>query len=215
MTDCRELAILPTDPVLGEHFEAYLCSAIEEAARLFHRPPAVQQVRIAVTTDGPETKPLGSGGYLVTVDRNTPQNWHFQLAHESVHCVLGAEHFHWSHELLATVFSIASLSQSGDLREEGNRCRRFLIEQAAGQSINEALSYKGIDSRILSKPAYGRLYLLGSELRNAFGWDALLQLAAGGPGGAPQDVVEWVESLGSREALLPTGFKDAAYAAAS
>ncbi|MBC8102851.1 MAG: hypothetical protein H7Z41_09715 [Cytophagales bacterium] len=123
-----------------------------------------------------------------------------QLGHELFHrtCSQGRI-FHWTHEMLACLFSVRLLRQQGF---------EAYADQMSGQYRSEAQAcppgdFFAADLWTLTaypEGYYGLAYTLGRALKTIVGWPALCRLTRScGEPGSPPNVKGWLAALPSRE----------------
>lgn len=125
-----------------------------------------------------------------------PDPWQarLQIGHEMFHRVAGgARVFHWTHEMLACLFSVRLLRLCG-FAEYAARTEAYFAEE--GGALTQA-RFVGADPCASHDTAYyGRAFLTGRALQGAAGYAALCRLARTiSPAGQP-DVNGWLASLG-------------------
>jgi hypothetical protein len=132
------------------------------------------------TGNGPLTVHLPHGEPIVYFGRNAMEDQiAFQLAHEVVHAVMPPGNVtvhHWTHEMLATVFSIEFLRKSGSpylQLQEGH-----LVAGAAGVSMPVAMKYVSAATK-QGQHTYGRLYVVGKQILERDDWEGLVDMATG------------------------------------
>ncbi|MDX1934693.1 MAG: hypothetical protein SFU56_19020 [Capsulimonadales bacterium] len=120
-----------------------------------------------------------------------------QIGHEMFHrtCSQGRI-FHWTHEMLACLFSVRLLRQNG-AEEYADQTERDYGQQAQQCSFRTLVTTDLIHGPF-PPGLYGRAFRTGREWQERFGWQALCRLArTEGRNGAP-DLAEWFSAVRGR-----------------
>jgi hypothetical protein len=155
---------------------------------------------------GPETVfEAGAGGYNIYLGRGSDR-WQFMYsgAHEAFHrvCGEGKNRSDWADEMFAVHFSLIYLERIGET-DHAERNRRHLVEQAARCSVEELFR---LGEGVEPVGIYGRAYLVGLEIVEAVGWEALRPLATMRRSDGRCDVETWLATLGPRRAATEAVF---------
>lgn len=103
-----------------------------------------------------------------------------QIGHELFHRICSQGRiFHWTHEMLACVFSVRVLQARG-LSDYARTTKEQFARHAHDFSIAQMQTAPLSDAASYPPGLYGRAYLTGQELVGAVGWPALCKLARWG-----------------------------------
>ncbi len=118
-----------------------------------------------------------------------------QIGHEVFHrvCSQGGV-FHWTHEMLACLFSVRLLRQQG-FEEYAAQTAREYREESKVCSLQTFLSADLWKMSCYPSGFYGRSYVTGSALKSVIGWPALCRLARFRVERGAPDVYRWLDSL--------------------
>ncbi|MES2460001.1 MAG: hypothetical protein V4671_05405 [Armatimonadota bacterium] len=124
-----------------------------------------------------------------------PLQLRLQIGHEMFHrvCSQGVV-FHWTHEMLACLFSVRLLRHQGFEEYAAQTADAYRLE-AAECSLQTLLTTDLWRSSCYPPGFYGRAYLMGSALKSAVGWSALCRLARFRVERGAPDVHRWLDSL--------------------
>ena len=118
-----------------------------------------------------------------------------QIGHEIFHRICSQGRiFHWTHEMLACLFSVRLLRQQG-FEDYAAQCEREYQKEA---EICPSVTLFTTDLWKLSvyPPGfYGRAYETGAELKSIVGWHVLCRLARFRAVRGVPDVSGWIDSL--------------------
>lgn len=111
-------------------------------------------------------------------------------SHEAFHrvCSGGRNSPNWVDEMFAVLFSLGYLERIGEAAH-ADRNRAHLMRQATQHTFEEMTADPMPDG------IYGRAYLVGQELIEATGWEALKTLAATRAADGQPDTGRWLDSL--------------------
>jgi hypothetical protein len=126
-----------------------------------------------------------------------PLQLRLQIGHEMVHRVCSRGRvFHWTHEMLACLFSVRLLRQQGFAEYAGQQAEQYRAESAF-HSADDLFRTDLWSAPIYPHGYYGRAYVVGCALERAVGWRALADLgrAPAAPGDAGPDVAAWIAGL--------------------
>lgn len=128
-----------------------------------------------------------------------PWQARLQMGHEIFHRVAGEGRvFHWTHEMLACLFSVRLLRRSG-FAEYANQITAQYVAEAEACPLSLLLAADPWREAEYPAGYYGRAFVIGTALKGAAGYGTLCRLARTlDPGGVP-DVAAWLRSLTSME----------------
>lgn len=127
-----------------------------------------------------------------------------QIGHELFHRVCSQGRvFHWTHEMLACVFSMRVLQARG-LTDYARAIEEHFARQATDLSVAQMQAAPLFGGNTYPPGLYGRAYLTGQALTEALGWPALCKLARWGvadtaAGASVPDVTGWLHSLPDKQ----------------
>jgi hypothetical protein len=148
--------------------------------------------------------------YLAT--GSDPWQARLQMGHEIFHRVAGEGNvFHWTHEMLACLFSVRLLKRSG-LTEYAEQITAQYVAEAEQCPMSTLLNADPWRDAAYPAGYYGRAFVTGLALQGAVGYAALCRLARARSRAGEPDVAVWSESLspmeqnGVRGVLLETNY---------
>jgi hypothetical protein len=118
-----------------------------------------------------------------------------QIGHEIFHriCSQGGI-FHWTHEMLACLFSVRLLRQQGFEEYAAQTAREY--RQEAENCLPETLFTADLWKMSCYPPGfYGRAYMTGAAMKAVVGWPTLCRLARSPLERGAPDVIRWLASL--------------------
>ncbi len=128
-----------------------------------------------------------------------PWQARLQIGHEMFHRLAGGGRiFHWTHEMLACLFSVRLLRQSG-LGDYAGRVARQYAREAESYPLASLLCTDPWSDATYPPGYYGRAFVTGVALRDAAGYSALCRLARTLDRVGVPDALAWRESLGGAE----------------
>ncbi|MBC7807358.1 MAG: hypothetical protein H7145_14560 [Akkermansiaceae bacterium] len=124
-----------------------------------------------------------------------PWQARLQMGHEIFHRVAGeGKVFHWTHEMLACLFSVRLLKRSG-LADYAEQITAQYDIEAENCPLSTLLRADPWREAAYPPGYYGRAFVTGVALKNVVGYPALCRLArTHGPAGMP-DVAAWLAPL--------------------
>lgn len=136
-------------------------------------------------------EPRSQTSFVYVQTGSDPLQLRLQLAHEAFHAVASRAAFHWTHEMLAVLFSLRVLDATGFAQyAEINR-----YHHAANSHDLPRNELVKVASLPYPEGIYDAAWALGTELETIVGWKELRRLARSlGPTGRP-DVEGWLVSL--------------------
>lgn len=112
----------------------------------------------------------------------------FQASHEVVHVICNPGTIHWTHEVVATLFSMDHLVRSG-FSAYRERSESYLQREVLLLSTEQLMAWT--PERRNAPGVHGRAYVVGRQLVEIVGWSAVRDLSL-----YPRlSVDEWVDSL--------------------
>ena len=156
--------------------------------RVVERPARKNQILPMTTRDR-------VGRPVVYLPGSTLDQILFQAAHESVHLLCTPPTtFHWTHELVAVLFSLEALKALGQ-----DDYRRNVIADLEGQARELSLEdFMSVTTPVYPPGMYGRAAVFGRQLAHAVGPAGYRSLVRSfGPDGTP-DYWGWVNRLPRR-----------------
>ncbi len=180
--------------------------ALNQAVRDFGSPQDVKRPVLFLTGLHPECvrEPDDKRYDIYLQSGSDAFQMRLQIGHEIFHRVCSEGRiFHWTHEMLACVFSVRLLRQH-NLIAYAETVENQFAEQArllTVEQIQAAPLHAGLTGYLPG--LYGRAYQMGRSLEGAVGWPALCKLARhntreGAQPPAP-DVAGWLETLPVQE----------------
>jgi hypothetical protein len=128
-----------------------------------------------------------------------PFQLRLQVGHEAFHRVCsGGTIYHWTHEMLACLFSVWCLEAAG-LGEYAALTERGYAAEAAHRTLAELLG-ADLSSPPYPRGVYGRAYATGKALEAVVGRDGLCRLVACADRAGNPDLPQWINSLRPDEA---------------
>lgn len=186
----RELYVELPSGLLHEYLAASIDSCLHRFwARLDDEPTRLwlgagrAPVTIHETGAGYGPHVVGYGIYLV--QSGTVDQYRYQIAHEAFHRVFGAS-IHWTHEVLAELFSLWRLRESG---HDGFAAvqRSAYVAATTTATLGDLHAMTG-DWRPLA-------YAVGQDLLEACGWDETCRLAHHYDEAGRPDPIGWLDTL--------------------
>ena len=124
-----------------------------------------------------------------------PWQARLQIGHELFHRVAGAGNvFHWTHEMLACVFSMRLLKRHG-LADYAAQSEAQYECDAAACPVSVLMSADPWQGATYPVGYYGRAFVTGAKLAAAVGYPALCRLARTVDDTGTPDFAAWLESL--------------------
>lgn len=151
----------------------------------------------------------GDRRYEIYLQRDSdPLQFRLQIGHEMFHRVCSQGRiFHWTHEMLACLFSVRLLRRQGFTEYAAQMACQYRAE-AEGFPLHGLCAADLWTMAVYPEGFYGRAYVTGCALEAAAGWPALCRLARA-PGGAAPNIAAWLAGLpaerreAARDALAP------------
>jgi len=162
-----------------------LRQALSKCASQFRRPFPKVTLWMGVR---PLTVPHSDGTVDVYLEAGSDlHQLKLQSAHEAFHATFNGK-IHWTHEVLATHFSVRHLQWTGEMSYATSVKDYFATEACA---VSTATILRGDWPQFPKEAHFGRAYVLGQHLIRAATWNRLKDLAT-------TDVESWMKSLDGR-----------------
>ncbi|MBC8137983.1 MAG: hypothetical protein H8F28_19050 [Fibrella sp.] len=130
-----------------------------------------------------------------------PWQARLQMGHEIFHRVAGEGNvFHWTHEMLACLFSVRLLRKSG-LAEYAEQITAQYHAEAENCALSTLLRADPWREAAYPPGYYGRAFVTGMRLKNAVGYPALCRLARTQTFAGVPNVAAWLVSLPPTEQI--------------
>jgi hypothetical protein len=128
-----------------------------------------------------------------------PWQARLQTGHEIFHRVAGEGNvFHWTHEMLACLFSVRLLRRSG-FAEYADQVTAQYHAEAEDCPLSTLLAADPWRDAAYPPGYYGRAFVTGVALKVAVGYVALCRLARTGDHAGTPDVAAWLKTLAPAE----------------
>ena len=132
---------------------------------------------------------------IYLASHSDPWQARLQTGHEVFHRVAGEGNvFHWTHEMLACLFSVRLLKRSG-FAEYAERITAQYDGEARECPLATLLRSDPWRDAAYPPGYYGRAFATGAALKRVVGYAALCRLARTQDHGGNPDVRAWLESL--------------------
>ena len=181
--------------------------ALNQAVRDFGPPQDIKRPMLLLTGLHPEcVRETDDKRYDIYLQAGSDAfQLRLQIGHEIFHRVCSEGRiFHWTHEMLACVFSVRLLRQH-NLVAYAEAVEAQFAEQSRLLTI-EHLQAAPLDAGLMGyvPGLYGRAFATGRALVNVAGWPALCKLARHNRSIGPKlppvpDVIGWLETLSVQE----------------